>query len=262
MKSKDPSTLPTAFIIDRLNNVLHIYENQRTEKSTPIVSPKADHSPTRCPKSSSKTPSNFESQISDNSKAKDFKNISVIPSNDDRKIPLNDGLVKDYHERRHSLQHQPVKRISQQKVERRHTCPTAIADKKSPQKSNNSEDQEARLGVQDCKTPACIKDKHIYKVEGQNGIYKVNEDIELNVMKYCSDGVLCNSWEDSVHAILSDRRGRVTDFKKLKASDGGWLLLCRPLREGPFTAIVKVNEKPVTSVEISVFSFLNEPIEV
>ena len=263
MKNKDPTTLPTAFIVDKLNNVLHSYENQSTEKSTPNHSPKAAHSPSRSPKSSLKIPSKFESQISVISKAKYCINISAIPRNYDRKIPLSDGLVKDYHDRKHSLQHQPLKSTTTQyKVERRHTCPSVIVDKKPSQKSNSSKGQEGRLGVQNCKTPACPKEKHYYKVEGRKGIYKVNEDIELNFLKYCSDGVLCNLWEDKIHAILSDRKGRVTDFNKLKASDGGWLLLCRPLCEGPFTAIVKVNEKPITSFEINVFSLLNEPIEV
>ena len=259
MKDKDPATLPTVFIVDRITDILQNYDIQRTEACTP----KAGFNPSKLSNRGVQASPNYDAPPSVITKPKHTTNGSIVASKNCSTKPSNDGLVKKYHDRKSSLQYQPVRRIDEQHgMERRHTHPLAAVDEKSSQYRSSNENEKPHFDSQDCKTPTCSKDSHIYKVEGQKVNYSVDEDIQLNFLKYCNDGLRCNSWADNVHAILSDRKGRVTDFSKWKVSDGGWLLLCKPKCEGPLTAIVKANEKPITSFDINVYSVLTEPIEV
>ena len=243
MKNKDPALLPTIFLVDRLSDVLCNYERQWTEECTP-----------------KEVVSSINSGLEPSSKhdVPHLGNDKSICSISGRATPANDGLVKKYHERRCSLQCKPVHCSAEKGFERRHSHPLATAEEKLPRNENES----SCIDLKEHKAPPCSKDSHVYAVEGQKVNYSLHEDIKLNFSKYCNDGVRCNSWADNIHAILSDCKGRVTDFNKLKVSDGGWLLLCKPKSEGSLRAIVKANEKPITSFDINVYSVFTEPIDV
>ena len=260
MKDKDPSSLPTAFIVNRITDLLYNYERAPCHNAESYTQDE-DLSTSKPARTTLQHASEIEKPATSDTDSKTTIKVFFRANLSGKARPSSDGLVKKYCERRCSLQSQPLQREAEEVKERRHTHPSfAVKEKSCDDRSSKSEQPLVRK--LDGKIASCTKDRHVYKVEGRKVEYTVNEDINLNFLKYCNDGVRCNAWADNVDAVLRDRLGRVINFNKFKVSDGGWLLSCKAKCEGSLTAIVKANDKPITSFNINVYPVFTEPIDV
>ena len=103
------------------------------------------------------------------------------------------------------------------------------------------------------KTSPCKNDTHVFRIKQVEDEYKKGDEIHLQLKKYCRDNeVPCCAWKDNVNANLVDKTGRDIEFDKRTTSDGGWLFSCKASCEGSFTAIMKVNARPVSAIVLSV----------
>lgn len=103
------------------------------------------------------------------------------------------------------------------------------------------------------KAPMCNEAKHVFKIEKVNQDYHVGDAITLSMLKYCkNEHIPCCAWTDDVNGNLVDDKGRAVVFKNLRASNGGWQLSCNANYSGMYTAIIKVNKKPIAAVPINI----------
>ena len=105
------------------------------------------------------------------------------------------------------------------------------------------------------RTTLCTKDDHTFVVRDIGNEYKKGDEIRLRLWKYCSNNDNpCCGWADKVDATLVNSTGKAIRFINKKLSDGGWHLSCKANGDGIFKAIIKVNDKPVSMIELTVKS--------
>lgn len=252
VKHKDPKWLPTAFLINKISDILFSHEKLLQQKTETYI----DKVKLSIEKSMKNTASEVDEKPSDTSKTNTQLKVVVTTDKNEKasKKLTDDGLVQVYHDRKYSLQ-STQKKVGEEEKTRRHTHQSLTCE------GLHTGEQHV-VTRKDNTVSICSKDKHVFRVEGQKQDYTINEDIKLKFLKFCNDGARCNAWSDNIHAFLTDRKGRVDTFNVFKVSDGGWLLSCKAKCEGPLTATVKANEKPITSFDIDVYSIFTDPIEV
>lgn len=293
VKNGDPNTLPTAFLVNRISEILQRYEEHCSMQIVEEIEK-------RCTSQQSEV--NTESNDG-NFEADDKEQLikEEVESGSDQKRALGDGnleeyihthkeqidaLVRSFRQRRASLpcKSQSIRNSQIQLIGT--TAPTTIelgqaslgAQRDDIGDTANSLHQEARPGQstvlpsRDTATgqdqnanhprfaatiesiPVCRKDGHSYKVLQTKRQYQTHEEITVNVVKLCSDGAHCNCWVDKIAATLSDGVEDPIHFKKQRSQNGGWRLASKLEKAGDFFVKVKVDDKLIDSFAILVAS--------
>lgn len=122
-----------------------------------------------------------------------------------------------------------------------------------PMKEEESK-TNARYHVQIEKSSSCVSDKHVFMVKEMSKEYKAGNQIQLKLWKFCSKNSTtpCCAWGDRVDGALVHTSGRIVNFCMARLADGGWLLSCHANEIGNFRVIVKVNDKPIKTIELRV----------
>ena len=117
----------------------------------------------------------------------------------------------------------------------------------------------ARYNVKIEKASICSNKEHVFVAKEFKKEYRAGDVIKLKLWKICGNSTTpCCAWVDTVDCTMVDNIGRVSKFNNTRISDGGWELSCKADRTGVFRVIIKVNDKPVETIELEVKSAQRE----
>ncbi|XP_065056233.1 uncharacterized protein LOC135684551 isoform X2 [Rhopilema esculentum] len=263
VKNGDPVSLPTAFMVNRIADILDRYQITSQKYSSDIVYGLGNH---KNPTSTVvlKDSSNVHDYLDNEPKHGSQATAKVAKLKDD-------ALLKQFNLRRTSLPAggsvpMDESRGGDNKL-RRNTHPI-VADQLAVSAPANlvcastMHKKGVKFDVILEKTPNCSEDDHSYHIELIKIDFVVDEKVEIVVRKRCKASNQCSLLPGSLNAVLSDSSGNNLTFNVLSLPDHCWKLSCKPFCEGKFAAVIKVDERLIFASDLYVSSHFTAPIEV